>query len=159
MEGTVFTYIFSRYLPHSYFKNYLPLIQNNLEMYRNLKGTVYTSLVQKNHMMCFFSFTSAQKFLVKVCWKTLNFVWVMYILYLVYLAEQNLNFHKKLFQKKPSRVQFVQIYLCNTAIFSKKKASFAKIFTKFLKCFMLQKIVLCFASNWNKFAHAILSEL
>ena len=107
MEGTVFTYIFSRYLLHSYFKNSLPLfcingclegggrlcrpspfpysamlfghecqttwqnmemgrgwhsfppskqslIQNNLEMYRNLKGTVYRSPVQKDIKPTFF---------------------------------------------------------------------------------------------------------
>jgi len=61
MEGTVFTYIFSRYLhmkgeggilPPSFWDTVSPpskqpLIQNNLEMYRNLKSTVYTSPVQK----------------------------------------------------------------------------------------------------------------
>jgi len=66
-EGKNFTYIYSRYLPHSYFSNSMPfpysamllghdcqttwhnmeMDMNNLEMYRNLNGTIYTSTVQK----------------------------------------------------------------------------------------------------------------
>ena len=67
MKGTNFTYIFSRYLPHSYFSNSLPFpysailfghdcqttwqnMKMDAEQFRNvqnLKGTIYASPVQK----------------------------------------------------------------------------------------------------------------
>ena len=82
MEGTDFLNIFTRYLPHSCFNNSLPFpnsaisnflpcglamtakqhgriwkwIQNNLEIYRNLGGAIYTSPVQKINKYRYYSF-------------------------------------------------------------------------------------------------------